>query len=55
MNAPAYPLGLHKHVPAADVTDEFADKIVSILSPAIQQFMTSGAPQQPRRKRRRRE
>ena len=46
---------VHKHVPAADVTDEFADKIVTILAPAVQQFMTSGAPPQPRLKRRCRE
>jgi hypothetical protein len=39
----------HRHVPAADVPNEFATKMVEILSPAIANFMTNGAPQQPRR------
>ena len=45
---------LHKHVDAVDVTDDFAEKITSTLTPAIQSFLTNGAPNQPRRKRRRR-
>ena len=39
----------HRHVPAADVPDDFATKMVEILAPAIANFMTNGAPQRPRR------
>lgn len=43
----------HKHAPVEEVTDDFATALVNLLKPAIQNFMTHGAPAQPRRKRRR--
>jgi hypothetical protein len=48
----------HRHIPVAEITNDFATRIVTILTPAINNFMTNGALQQPRRptqKRRRAE
>ena len=43
----------HKHVDVEDITDEFATALVTLLQPAITNFMMNGAPN-PRRKRKRR-
>lgn len=41
----------HKHAAATEISDEFATKLVNILSPAVQNFMTNGAPRQKRKRR----
>ena len=45
---------LHKHVDAAEVTDDFATKLTTMLAPAVTTFLNNGAPLMQRRKRRRR-
>jgi hypothetical protein len=46
----------HHHIPMAEIPDDFATQIISILTPAINNFMTNGAPkwpcQQPKKWRR---
>lgn len=37
----------HKHAAVDEVTDEFATRLITILRPAVQSFMTNGAPAQP--------
>lgn len=44
----------HVHVPAADITDEFATDLLSRLRPGITEFMTNGLPAGARRRRPRR-
>ena len=44
----------HKHVPAEEVPDDFAAALVTLLQPAVTNFMTNGAPPPFRRRKRRR-
>ena len=43
----------HKHAAVEDIPDTFATALVTMLNPAVQNFLTNGAPAQPQRKRRR--